>query len=103
MKTTHITERQTVIFRAEFFNTFNHPQFSNPAVGSVYSRHFRANHDYFREPALDSIRSEVHFLDLQFGLAVVFIGRGQLILQSLSLRLLSHSFLGFPHQILPLF
>jgi Carboxypeptidase regulatory-like domain/TonB-dependent Receptor Plug Domain len=32
VKTTHITERQTVIFRTEFFNTFNHPQFSNPAL-----------------------------------------------------------------------
>jgi hypothetical protein len=32
VKTTHITERQMVIFRTEFFNTFNHPQFSNPAV-----------------------------------------------------------------------
>jgi hypothetical protein len=32
VKTTHITERQTVIFRAEFFNAFNHAQFSNPAV-----------------------------------------------------------------------
>jgi hypothetical protein len=32
VKTFHITERQQVIFRSEFFNTFNHPQFSNPAV-----------------------------------------------------------------------
>jgi hypothetical protein len=32
VKTTHITERQTVIFRTEFFNTFNHPQFNNPTV-----------------------------------------------------------------------
>jgi hypothetical protein len=31
-KTTHITERQVVIFRTEFYNTFNHPQFANPAV-----------------------------------------------------------------------
>ncbi len=30
VKTTHITERQMIIFRTEFFNTFNHPQFSNP-------------------------------------------------------------------------
>ena len=30
MKMTHITERQMVQFRAEFFNTFNHPQFNNP-------------------------------------------------------------------------
>ena len=32
VKTFHITERQTMIFRSEFFNTFNHPQFANPAV-----------------------------------------------------------------------
>ncbi len=32
VKTFHISERQQVIFRSEFFNTFNHPQFSNPAV-----------------------------------------------------------------------
>ena len=30
VKTTHITERQSVIFRTEFFNAFNHAQFSNP-------------------------------------------------------------------------
>jgi Carboxypeptidase regulatory-like domain/TonB dependent receptor len=30
IKTTHVTERQQVIFRAEFFNAFNHAQFSNP-------------------------------------------------------------------------
>jgi hypothetical protein len=32
VKTTHITERQTLIFRTEFFNAFNHAQFSNPVV-----------------------------------------------------------------------
>jgi Carboxypeptidase regulatory-like domain len=30
VKTTKITERQTLIFRTEFFNTFNHAQFNNP-------------------------------------------------------------------------
>ncbi len=29
-KTTRITERQTLVFRAEFFNAFNHAQFNNP-------------------------------------------------------------------------
>ena len=32
VKNTQITERQTIQLRAEFFNTFNHPQFGNPAV-----------------------------------------------------------------------
>lgn len=33
VKTFRITERQQVIFRTEFFNAFNHPQFANPATG----------------------------------------------------------------------
>jgi hypothetical protein len=32
VKTTRIKERQTLIFRAEFFNAFNHPQFGNPGT-----------------------------------------------------------------------
>src|SRR6202044_1959502 len=32
VKTTRITERQTLIFRTEFFNAFNHAQFSNPVL-----------------------------------------------------------------------
>jgi Carboxypeptidase regulatory-like domain len=32
LKITNITERQTVQFRAEFFNAFNHPQFGNPVT-----------------------------------------------------------------------
>ena len=31
-KTTNVWEGQTVQFRAEFFNTFNHPQFNNPVL-----------------------------------------------------------------------
>ena len=31
-KLTHIREMQTVQFRAEFFNAFNHPNFANPAI-----------------------------------------------------------------------
>jgi hypothetical protein len=30
IKTFRISERQSVIFRSEFFNAFNHPQFNNP-------------------------------------------------------------------------
>ena len=32
IKTTRIKESQQLIFRTEFYNTFNHPQFGNPAV-----------------------------------------------------------------------
>jgi hypothetical protein len=32
IKTTKITERQTLQFRAEFFNIFNHAQFGNPGT-----------------------------------------------------------------------
>ena len=33
LKTTKVFESQTLQFRAEFFNTFNHPQFTNPNFG----------------------------------------------------------------------
>ena len=32
MKTTHITEKQTLQFRTDFFNILNHPQFANPGL-----------------------------------------------------------------------
>jgi hypothetical protein len=31
LKTTNVTEKQSLQFRAEFFNLFNHPQFNGPA------------------------------------------------------------------------
>jgi hypothetical protein len=39
LKTTKIRETQTLQFRAEFFNTFNHPQFTNPnfGLGAIYA------------------------------------------------------------------
>jgi len=39
LKTTPIFERQTIQFRAEFFNAFNHPQFTNPnfGQGAIYA------------------------------------------------------------------
>jgi len=37
LKTTRITERVGIQFRAEFFNIFNHPQFANPGNGNVFT------------------------------------------------------------------
>ena len=39
LKTTQIFEKQTLQFRAEFFNLFNHPQFTNPnyGQGAIYA------------------------------------------------------------------
>ncbi len=39
LKTTQILEKQTLQFRAEFFNAFNHPQFTNPnyGQGAIYA------------------------------------------------------------------
>ena len=39
LKTTQIFENQTLQFRAEFFNAFNHPQFTNPnyGQGAIYA------------------------------------------------------------------
>jgi hypothetical protein len=39
LKTTRIVEKQTIQFRAELFNAFNHPQFTNPnyGQGAIYA------------------------------------------------------------------
>ena len=39
LKTTRIFENHTLQFRAEFFNAFNHPQFTNPnyGQGAIYA------------------------------------------------------------------
>ena len=70
LKTTRITERQVVQFRAEFFNIFNHPQFTNPNAGqgAIYQPAgqgigiLRTNYLDQCEPARDPVRAEVHFL-----------------------------------------
>ena len=36
-KTFQLTEQQNLRFRADFFNLFNHPSFSNPVPASVGS------------------------------------------------------------------
>ncbi|HEX5228514.1 MAG TPA: carboxypeptidase-like regulatory domain-containing protein [Bryobacteraceae bacterium] len=45
LKTTRITEQHVLQFRAEFFNAFNHPQFTNPNAGqgAIFSLPDRAS------------------------------------------------------------
>jgi hypothetical protein len=40
LKTTRLFERHELQFRTEFFNTFNHPQFSNPGSLAVGTANF---------------------------------------------------------------
>ena len=40
LKTTRLFERHDLQFRTEFFNTFNHPQFANPASVSLTAANF---------------------------------------------------------------
>lgn len=59
-KTTRVTERSNVIFRAEFFNAFNHPQFADPS-------------EYLNLPSLGVINSTIVAPRLiQFGAKYVF-------------------------------
>ncbi len=51
-KTTRIGERQTIQFRAEFFNVFNHAQFHIPAYTSAPSNNFANNGTLFTSGAL---------------------------------------------------
>ena len=69
LKTTRITERQTVQFRAEFFNIFNHPQFTNPNAGqgAIYSLPDRASGS-FGQITSTSVNPRV----IQFALKYMF-------------------------------
>lgn len=56
-----IREDANLEFRAEFFNLFNHPQFSNP-VAALQCPELRPDHRNFRESAVGAISSEIQFL-----------------------------------------
>lgn len=58
-KTTRMTERTTLEFRAEFFNVFNHAQFNNPS-GSVTSSRF-GNVTGARDPRIGQFGLKLHF------------------------------------------
>jgi hypothetical protein len=69
LKTTRVTERQTVQFRAEFFNLFNHPQFTNPNAGqgAIFSLPDRASGS-FGQITSTSVNPRV----IQFALKYMF-------------------------------
>ena len=69
LKTTRITEKQTLQFRAEFFNIFNHPQFTNPNAGqgAIYSLPDRASGS-FGQITSTSVNPRV----IQFALKYMF-------------------------------
>jgi hypothetical protein len=69
LKTTRITERQMVQFRAEFFNAFNHPQFTNPNAGqgAIFSLPDRASGS-FGQITSTSVNPRV----IQFALKYIF-------------------------------
>jgi len=69
LKTTRITERQVIQFRAEFFNIFNHPQFTNPNAGqgAIYSLPDRASGS-FGQITSTSVNPRV----IQFALKYIF-------------------------------
>src|SRR3984885_12081989 len=69
LKTTKITERQMVQFRAEFFNIFNHPQFTNPNApqGASFSLPDRASGS-FGQITSTSVNPRV----IQFALKYIF-------------------------------
>ncbi len=58
-KTTRVTERTSIEFRAEFFNLFNHAQFFNPS-GNVSSSRFGRVTDA-REPRIGQLALKFYF------------------------------------------
>ncbi len=69
LKTTKVTERQLVQFRAEFFNAFNHPQFTNPNAGqgAIYALPDRASAS-FGQITSTSVNPRI----IQFALKYIF-------------------------------
>jgi hypothetical protein len=69
LKTTRITERQTLQFRTEFFNIWNHPQFTNPNAGqgAIFALPDRASGS-FGQITSTSVNPRV----IQFALKYIF-------------------------------
>ena len=68
MKTTKITERQTLMFRAEFFNLFNHSQFNAPNTALFASPLPDVNSANFGRILSTSVNPRV----IQLGLKYIF-------------------------------
>jgi hypothetical protein len=68
MKTTRITERQVIQFRAEFFNLFNHTQFNSPNTALFASPLPDVNSPNFGRLTSTSVNPRV----IQLGLKYIF-------------------------------
>lgn len=74
LKNTHVTERVNVQFRTDFYNAFNHPQFSDPGSGAFGSIGFvNLGNPIGSNPAGNQItHTNVNPRLIQFGLHVIF-------------------------------
>jgi len=67
-KTTPIGERQTLQFRSEFFNLFNHPQFALPINAGTFNAALRADNPTFGLITATSVSPRI----IQFAVRVQF-------------------------------
>ena len=68
IKSFQITERQSVQFRTEFFNTFNHPQFLPPGNGAANPGQLQVSSATFGQINTSSVNPRI----LQFALKYIF-------------------------------